>query len=1147
MDILGPNYWTKFKRNNNGREAFNGELFEKLIRLVLDSHFNGNWDQTATTWDGGKDFVDRSITGEEAWAECKMYKSALSIKVVSNTLVMAISHNPKVKRLLIFSFSRLNENTKQHLSRFSESSNIEVQVFDDQKLEGLILSSKLALKRFFPSFKPSYQVSQPAGLDIIPSFSTDVHIEYAQLMGIDGLNKLRKPFVPINTPCLYEIFLRSNQITRKERIVLDLSPLTKRENAINFLNRDAVSLDTDHCLYKELLPGELTSMKFLLAPVSTSVQAIPAISYRIGRKKASLPTIPIKVLRLNRPSLVGKPVYDALEAFETRISSKNTITLATVSGKSGVGKTRFLEEAEMRLLSHNYLVFRMDGRDNRCEVFNTFVIALLAQIWRLPNINLFSSDPNTYIRSQNGDTLFDKVCSYVYQSYTEKKNLAEELEQILDLAIRGLISQRAALVIDNVQKLDHSTLHFLTKLSERITGTVGQVAVLFAFNEDELIYSTDAALFRNKLQREASLTKGPIQFFELPQFSRNSVEMFLNTICGSMDSKEKFTTHYPVLTDLIYESVLPRPLDLYQLFLAAQDEDKQIARIEDGFFFVKDTEAFYELVKRVNKTTEAILAERLKSLTFKEGQLRLLLVLAYLGEGDVNLFISLSGCSSNEVDRLIEGGWMRYTTGNQVDFYHPSIERFLIEIINHENHNKDLQFVREQSLTEAIADKLLKSGFGEAFPLARFTLSGGDSRFLDTALQTIKIFKDTVPTIRKKLHALALYEFIIQPSNISPAAYIDSIQVICNLSAEGQIQNFVDRLWTCRQRLNSFVPDTNDIAYALCGIIRQYASCSNLVGKPEIGERVLLDELPKIDLLPDSIDTYMRSKIKVNYMNRRCVCLKDMGNVELAEEVGKEALEIALQFDHKEFVCLTLIDLCAIYRNEKKDFVQYRNYLEQALSFYETNREEINELEPSIELSCLENEAQLEGLSGNIHAAIQSAEQLIRLTKRSYSHYYMLRGLLAKAVINCRQQLSEVQLNEREIESLKDIINQIEDLSIISRTERFHIKALHLHAIVNCHIGNIKRAKVFFVTALEKVGLNLQKKAKKSYISPTDRALLWDAANFWIEHSIDEPFPIARSLLSGTNVSDVHTAITHHQAKAPFTLFATERFNYPFP
>ena len=78
--------WSSFKyTRNNGSIAFNGEMFEELIREILLCHFDGIWIRTPRTWDGGKDFVDRSILDNTRWVECKMYKEALSLKAISNT------------------------------------------------------------------------------------------------------------------------------------------------------------------------------------------------------------------------------------------------------------------------------------------------------------------------------------------------------------------------------------------------------------------------------------------------------------------------------------------------------------------------------------------------------------------------------------------------------------------------------------------------------------------------------------------------------------------------------------------------------------------------------------------------------------------------------------------------------------------------------------------------------------------------------------------------------------------------------------------------------------------------------------------------------------------------------------------------------
>ena len=1148
MEVLSPRYWANFKKKNNeGKESFDGGLFEELVRDVLAVHFDGDWEQTSITWDGGKDFVDRSIPGEQAWAECKMYKRALSIKVVSNTLVMAIDHHQKIKQLMFFSYSPLNENAKRHLGRFSESTNIDIQAFDDRKLERLILSSKQILQKFFPSPPAKKKTEIEEDLEIIPFFSTDVHIGYTQVADIDGVTKSRKPFIPINTPCLYEIFLRSNTVKEKQEVVINLFDLLTKNCPLDFLNKGGFELDSNKCLKMELLPGELSSIRILLAPLTTTLKSIPSISVQTPKGTNNLPAIPIEVPRLNRPSLVGEPAYDALEQFETRISGKNTITHAVVSGKSGVGKTRFLEEAEMKLLTHNYLVLRLDGRNALCDEFKDFVVNLLSQIWRLPNINLFTNESESHVSSDTGDTLFDRVCSFVYQSDQEPINFVDELDQILDLVSHGLLNQRAALLIDNVQKLDNPSLLLLFKLSERITGTPGQGALLFAFNEDELIYSAEAALLHDKLRKEAILAQGARQFFELPEFSRDSVEMFLNTICKSLDNQEKFTEHYPRLTDMIYESVLPRPLDLYQLFLAAQDENRKIARVEDGFFFVKDPDEFYQLVKSVNRNTEIILGERLMSLSAKPNLMRLLVSLAYLGEGDTNLLLFVAESSSPELRYLVEGGWLRYSTSNKVDFYHPSIERFIIKILNGEHNDSRFDFVLDKSYTNVISSRLSKGGFIEMFPLASFALSDDKSKLLNSALKRIATLQHTVPTIRKKFHAQALYDYILLPNQVDPNLYIRYVQGICNLAAEGSIRSLVDRLWTCRQRINSFVPATNEAAYALCSIVRQYASYSNLLGQPEVGEQALSNELPKVDGLPESVDIYTRTKIKVNYMNRRCVCLKDMGEALKAEEVGKDTLELALQFDHKEFVCLTLLDLSAIYRNEKQDQAQYEYYLKKALDYFQENKLEINRLEPSIEFSCLENEAHLKGLSGDIKSMVRLSESLIGRTRKSYSHYYLLRGLAAKAVMSCRFELSKSPPDNQAIKTLLDLTKEIEDLAILARFDRFHLKSLHLHAIINSNQGNLDRAQAFYTAALEKLEYKLLSNERRSYIIPSDKALLWDAANFWITNGVGASFPMKRTLIKNTNVSNLLKALDKNEPKTPFTLFATDSFNYPFP
>lgn len=81
MRYLGNEAWEAFTKGNESGASFDGGAFEALIRALLNASFPGNWKATPLTRDGGKDVVDRSIPGDIAWAECKMYRRPISLQV----------------------------------------------------------------------------------------------------------------------------------------------------------------------------------------------------------------------------------------------------------------------------------------------------------------------------------------------------------------------------------------------------------------------------------------------------------------------------------------------------------------------------------------------------------------------------------------------------------------------------------------------------------------------------------------------------------------------------------------------------------------------------------------------------------------------------------------------------------------------------------------------------------------------------------------------------------------------------------------------------------------------------------------------------------------------------------------------------------
>ena len=1149
MDVLKPELWKKFKLNkSNGKNSFDGKLFEDLIRSILDGYFEGQWNPTSITWDGGKDFVDRSIQGEESWAECKMYKSNLSIKAVSNTLVMAVNEKSSVRKIILFSYSPLNANAKIHLARYSESTDISVQVFDDTRLEQLILRSSLIIAKFFPTLEIKTPINeQNESITMESLFSTDLNVSVSQLRLVEGKSKLRLPYIPLNTPCSYEIIIRSNEVRDSTKLQVDLKEYCGDESQIVLFNRSKLDLNDNFCYSRLVKPSESLSIRLYLAPVSISLNELPPLTIDLPEKqeKYFIDPIPVKISRLNRPSLIGSHILTELDALRERASITNTVHLTTISGKSGVGKTRFIEEAQIRFLEQNFSICELDGRDSYTENFGGFITSLITQLWKIPNIHLLNGDPEKVARSESGETLFDRIYSLLSIASESGNELTGEIDELLEIVVQGILSSRCALLIDNVQKFDATSIQFLERFWNQITGTIGQAAVICAFNEEELVYSSDATVLHNQLKNRANQGDTDSYFIEIPEFKRNNVELFLNTICGNIDDNISFTDRYPRLTQSIHDQVLPRPLDLYQLFLAAQD--KEIAWIDNGFFFIQDLREFNNLVRSINKQTSTILDTRLQSLRSRHQALRILILLGYQGKINIDKLQSVIGCEYEEVDFLIDAGWLKYNDSYTIDFYHPAIERFLLGRMLNAKLSREFRFLDELNMDKIVMN-IHEFGYASEFVLMLFMLSKDRESLFDQALLSIDKYTNTVPTIRKKMYAVALHNFIIESNEIDANLYIDRLHVISLFSAEGEPKMFVDYLDKHRNNLHSYLPEDASKAFSLCKIMRELASYLNILGSPDKGDKILQEEINRLNDFPSSITSQVVQKIKVNYLNRRCVCLKSLNLLDEAEEVGLTALELARKFDFKEFICLTLIDLSVIYRNEKKNFNRYREYLNGALEFYDENTSEIDSIDSSIGLACLENAAQLKGLQGDLNDAVSNAENLLKRVQKEYSHYYMLRGITAKAVMIAREEVLLENTETHRIEELLALAKEIEDISVVAIFDRFYIKALHLQAILNVRLGKIERAQSLFSSVLVMLDSNLHKLKCPSTISPSEKALIWDVTNFWITYNIRSPFPIDHNWIS-SKYSDLNisTFLENKERKQPYLLFASGEFNFPFP
>ena len=542
--------WSFFVKQEAGAQKFDGFKFEELVRDLLEVNIPGDWTATSKSWDGGKDFVDRSITDGQHWVECKMYKHSLSLKAISNTLVMAVSEQ-NVKKIVIFSYSQLNRQTTIHLSKFAFATGIEVFSFDGLSLEREIIKAPKVLDKYFNAspdqIKSIQNISVGEALQVKSFFSSNSQIELSQLRFIENEVNSSKS-ISLGDFCSYQIISHSKGYDEKQEISLNLEHLVSPKSNFFLLNEASINIQNDEHLYFGLKPGQLKSLKLYLKAKSSGKVSVPKISVKCaGKMVTELPELKLHVRGIHHPALIGSHILDYLDEFQSRISANFLNYLVVVHGVSGVGKSRYLSEVNQILLKHNYNVICFDLFSGDITQFNIFIRVLLARIWRLPEPISSDLESPAKFSSANNDTIFDEIVNIIYSNQDESTFTQNDIERLSKLVIEGIIHHKNAILVDNVQALDPLSIQFLRFLTDKLKSKTSASVVVLSFNEQELIFSEQASYFLNSLKSEAANNKANIQQVALKEFSEDQVELFLDNIIRlEKDGKRKsFSAEFP--------------------------------------------------------------------------------------------------------------------------------------------------------------------------------------------------------------------------------------------------------------------------------------------------------------------------------------------------------------------------------------------------------------------------------------------------------------------------------------------------------------------------------------------------------------------------------------------------------------------------
>lgn len=665
MRFLTFEHWTSyFWDRKNGR--FFGTSFEDMVAELLELEYPSScpgeeWHRTIPSWDGKRDFYQQILQHGEnqlRWAECKAYRKAISFNVLAPTLIMSTLRN--VNEVVFFSYSRLNREAVSELQEFAKVHQMRTRIYDDERLERLILhyqdDPKFSFHTFFPdtiSLPPPIQVDTPV------TCTVDVFIHRQNVKY--SLNALKKQKLRINE--LFEL-----------RISLVNETLSLQHISLNVdMERDGVYHCLD-CMDRQIHPR----FQMDLQGGETAVLVLPFKITGYARQ-IRLPYMRLTCGNLEIPMETGffegcwlleTPYFGDMNRLEQlgRTAVAPYETVIAVYGPSGAGKTRYLRELQSRRLLGGKKCLWSDAVHTEGNAL-TWLKYVLSRLYALPLIRV-----EQYSEQSFPDVKERIVTDLLYAPGFSLTS--ESIWQLSAVFLKMLERQDMLLVVDNVQDFDEDTIKILNAMLNLISGAQRAHLVL-SFNTDLLYKHESATAFFQRIQqlgREDSVHYYPC---EITGLDPKDTVLFIRSCLLNPEAAQRETEQSwrPVIQQIAYTAG-NNPLYLEQLLLYLCEKD--ILRVEESHLYVFDNHSLPGCLSQLPRTTLDLLKRRWALLTrnastSRRALERVVRFLCFFSELHPRI-VREAGLDEDAIEYLIDAGFARQEIG--LTFCHPLIERF---------------------------------------------------------------------------------------------------------------------------------------------------------------------------------------------------------------------------------------------------------------------------------------------------------------------------------------------------------------------------------------------------------------------------------------------------------------------------------------
>ena len=682
-----------------------GFAFEDLICHFLQEEYGNIFKHTGYTNDGGKDFEttdDRVLTNGKTWAECKKYTKSLSYDNVSKTLLMAYVR--EINKILIFSYSPVNNRFYRNIAEYKQSTHIDVEVYDDEKLEKLLLKYKN--KEWFGQY---IDLSQVADISQMPSTS-DSKVECSY--NLSNRKKYQKQSRSISID-MYEIItldlLLINRSVKNVTVNIDYSEF-KKHTEFELLNKNSLQATgtKKYCIKK--CSSQLVKLYVRIVKYQPSYQ-IPQIcidgkNYRIKDT--------LHATWLATTGLLGTVYRDYKDEIIKKCTYVQKLLFIAVEGETGTGKSKFLKELYHVMHNGKYKCFYCDIDTKKITV-KILCREFFSMFTNLPYFKVSKKKISNLSLVSKSNSAFELASQILYNN---KFDYSQNIDVIAACIFDFLRKSPFFIIIDNIQKYDALSLDIIRRLIElSSTQTCGSVLVI-SFNTNYLASGTLACDLRDYIKILNYHKQQRFYVVNLPGFDKIAAEEFIHN-CLQIPLKE--ASDYKRVISQIIGRIGTNPLVLqnYLIYLYRL----HIASIGSEHFTIIDLEKFIGNVDELEGNFDHLMDEIEQSI-FETLNTHAEHTKAYLHlVGCLSLFrqlnrkiVDVMDENHTIIDCLIQYGVIQYdTTDSYYRFRH-------MEYLRYYWNKYNLRYIQHKQALSCINMSVFRMQYIECIFLLEFEL-----------------------------------------------------------------------------------------------------------------------------------------------------------------------------------------------------------------------------------------------------------------------------------------------------------------------------------------------------------------------------------------------------------------------------------------